>query len=814
MAVKLGPEDLRKLCDPDQFNFATTDDVVAQGGTIGQEKALKSLDFGLEIGSKGFNIFALGETGTGKRTTVSAMLKDKAAGEKVPSDWCYVYNFKDPDVPLAVSMEPGKGRILRKDMDDLIKALRTDIPKAFESKEYEKQKNQIVEEFQTKQNELFSKLEEEAKQRGFSIKRGVAGIMILPLKDASEPMTPEEFAKLDEKTKKEMEKTGRQLQERLNEVFRAMRDTEKFVQEMLNKLERAIAFDALHAPIENLKNRYKGNERIIAYLDDVREDILTHIDEFKAQEEQQSSPLPFLKMPKQEVSFARFTINVMVDNAETKGAPVVFESNPTYLNLFGRIENRILYGMAVTDFSMIRAGSVHRANGGYLIVDALDMLRNPFSYEALKRAIKNREIRVEDVLEQYRLISTATIKPEAIPLETKVIITGTPNIYYLLYNADPEYHDLFKVKADFDSRMDRTPENVDKYVQFIAECQKTEKLLPFDRSGVAALVEHGSRMADHQEKLTARLSSLSDVMREASYWARKDGANFVRGQHVAQAIAEKVNRANRIEERMREATIEDTLIIRTSGETIGQVNGLAVIDMGDYAFGKPSRITATTHVGKAGLVNIERETKMSGKIHEKAIFIIASYLGSKYAAKKPISLSASITFEQLYEMIEGDSATCAEMYALLSSISGVPLKQSFAVTGSMDQNGDVQPIGGVNQKLEGFFDLCKSRGLDGSHGAIIPKRNVKNLMLKKEMVDALADGLFTIYSMEKMEEGLEILTGMSAGALGPDLTYPENTVNNLVMKRLTEISEALEARKEKGEEASTIGPKPNTDVKE
>ncbi len=814
MAVKLGPEDLRKLCDPDQFNFATTDDVVAQGGTIGQEKALKSLDFGLEIGAKGFNIFALGETGTGKRTTVSAMLKDKAAGEKVPSDWCYVYNFKDPDLPLAVSIEPGKGRVLRKDMEDLIKALRADIPKAFESKEYEKQKNQIVEEFQTKQNELFSKLEEEAKQRGFSIKRGVAGIMILPLKDESEPMTPEEFAKLDEKTKKEMEKTGRQLQERLNEVFRAMRDTEKFVQDMLNKLERAIAFDALHGPIENLKNRYKGNEKIVAYLDDVREDILTHIDEFKAQEEQQASPLPFLKMPKQEVSFARFTVNVMVDNAETKGAPVVFESNPTYLNLFGRIENRILYGMAVTDFSMIRAGSVHRANGGYLIVDALDMLRNPFSYEALKRAIKNREIKVEDVLEQYRMISTASIKPEGIPLDTKVIITGTPNIYYLLYNADPEYHDLFKVKADFDSRMDRTPENVDKYVQFIAECQKTEKLLPFDRSGVAALVEHGSRMADHQEKLTARLSSLSDVMREASYWARKDGANFVRGQHVAQAITEKVNRANRIEERMREATMEDTLIIRTSGETVGQVNGLAVIDMGDYAFGKPSRITATTHVGKAGLVNIERETKMSGKIHEKAIFIIASYLGSKYAAKKPISLSASITFEQLYEMIEGDSATCAEMYSLLSSISGVPLKQSFAVTGSMDQNGDVQPIGGVNQKLEGFFDLCKSRGLDGSHGAIIPKRNVKNLMLKKEMVDALADGLFTIYSMEKMEEGLEILTGMSAGALGPDFTYPENTINNLVMKRLTEISEALEARKEKGEEASTIGPKPNTDVKE
>ncbi|MGD0230971.1 MAG: AAA family ATPase [Syntrophorhabdales bacterium] len=813
MTAKLGPGDLSKSCNPEEFTFATTDDMVTQIGIIGQEKALRSLDFGLDINAKGFNIFALGETGTGKMTTVTTMLQEKAKGEKIPSDWCYVYNFKDPDIPIAVSLEPGRGRVLRKDMEDLIKGARADIPKAFESKEYEKQKSQIVEEFQRKQNELFSKLEEEAKEKGFSIKRGVAGIMIVPLKEQNEPLTPEEFGKLDEKTKREMEKTGRLLQERLNEVFRAMRDTEKFVQEMLNKLERAIAFDALQAPIENLKNKYKGNDKIIAYLDNVREDMLSHLDEFKVQEEQ-PSPLPFLKMPRQEASFTRFTVNVIVDNADTLGAPVVFESNPTYLNLFGRIENRIAYGMATTDFSMIRAGSVHQANGGYLIIDALDMLRNPFSYEALKRAIKNQEIKVEDVLEQYRLISTATLKPQAIPFDTKVIIKGTPDIYYLLYNLDPEYNALFKVKADFDSRMDRTPENVDKYAHFIADCQKAEKLLPFDRTGVARLVEFGSRLADHQEKLTTRLSSLSDLMREANYWAKKDGANFVRADYVTQAISEKVHRSNRIEERLREATLEDTLIIDTAGEKVGQVNGLAVLDLGDYSFGKPSRITARTYVGRAGIVNIERETKMSGKIHEKAIFIIASYLGSKYAASRPISLSASITFEQLYDMIEGDSATCAEMYALLSSISGLPLKQSFAVTGSMDQNGDVQPIGGVNQKIEGFFDLCKSRGLDGSHGAIIPKRNVKNLMLKQEVTNAVKDGLFTIYSIDKMEEGLEILTGAPAGTIGADNTYPENTVNDLVMKRLTEITQAMEAKKEREGEGSGIEPRSGRDLKE
>jgi lon-related putative ATP-dependent protease len=808
MADKLGPDDLRKTCNPDQFDFVTTDDITTPIGTIGQEKALRSLDFGLDIVARGFNIFALGENGTGKMMTVMTMLKEKAGGEKVPSDWCYVYNFKNPDLPTAISMEPGKGRVLRKDMDDLVKTLRADVPKAFESKEYEKQKNQIVEEFQSKQTELFSKLEEEAKQKGFSIKRSVSGILIVPLKGEGEALTPEEFTKLDENTKKEMEKTGRLLQDRLNEVFRAMRDTEKFVQEMLNKLERAVAYDAIHGPIENLKNKYKGNEKVVTYLEDVREDILTHLDEFKTQEEQQS-PLPFLKMPKQEVSFARFTVNVIVDHADTKGAPVVFESNPTYLNLFGRIENRIMYGMALTDFSMIRGGSVHRANGGYLIVDALDMLRNAFSYEALKRAIKNGEIKVEDVLEQYRLISTASIKPEAIPLDVKVVIVGTPNIYYLLYNMDPDYNELFKVKADFDSRMDRTPENVKKYALFIADCQRAEKLLPFDRSGVARLVEFGSRLADHQDRLTTRLSSLSDLMREANYWAKKDSANFVRGEHVKQAIDESVGRVNRIEERIREAILEDVLIVETSGEKVGQVNGLAVLDMGDYSFGKASRITARTYVGKAGIVNIERETKMSGKIHEKAIFIIASYLGAKYAARKPISLSASITFEQLYDMIEGDSATCAEMYALLSSISGVPIKQSFAVTGSMDQNGDVQPIGGVNQKIEGYFDLCKGRGLDGSHGVVIPRRNVKNLILKQEVVDAVGDGKFSIYAMDRMEEGLEILTGKMAGAMNEDYTYPENTVNNLVMKRLTEIAQAMEAKKEKEEEPSMVGPKPD-----
>jgi len=806
MATKLAPEALYKPCDPNMFTFNTTDDIQGIPGTIGQEKAMRALDFGLSMDSSGFNIFALGETGTGKMTTVMTALKEKAAGEKVPEDWCYVHNFKDPDTSIAIPLDPGNGIAFQKEMDDLVKAVRLEIPKAFESKEYEMQKNRIMEEFQQKQSEYFSRLDEEAKTRGFAVKRGPTGVLIAPIRENGEPLTKEEFEALDEKARKKMEETGRMFQEKLNDVVRVLRDADKLVHDMLAKLERMVALDLVGPLIEVMKTKYKNNGKITAYLEDVKEEILSHLDEFRPTEEQ-PSPLPFLKMPKAEPSFAKYTVNVIVNHSDSKGAPVVFESNPTYLNLFGRIEYRVAYGMASTDFTMIKAGALHRANGGYLVIDTMDLFKNPFSYDALKRALKNREIKIEDVLEQYRMISTTGLKPEAVPLNTKVVLVGSPYIYYILYSLDEESRELFKVKADFDSRMDRTPESMAQYAGFIANCQREEKLLPFDRTGVASIIELSSRFADHQDKLSVKFSSIMDLMREAHYWAKKEGSAVVKGKHVRKAIEEKVFRVNRVEERMREMMLEDTIIVDTSGTKVGQVNGLAVLDLGDYSFGKPSRITAKTFAGKAGIVNIERETKMSGKIHEKAILIISSYLGSKYATKNPISLSASITFEQLYEMIEGDSATCAELYALLSSISGVPLKQNYAVTGSMDQNGDVQPIGGVNQKIEGFFELCKIRGLDGSQGVIIPKRNAKHLVLKQEVVEAVREGKFSIYTIDTMEEGLELLAGMPAGELQEDGTYPEGTINYLVAKRLAEIGKALEKKKE-GEGNNVIAKSP------
>ncbi|MEC4686669.1 MAG: AAA family ATPase [Nitrospirota bacterium] len=797
MVKSLTVDDLYRRCDTKLFSFKTTDELPPFEGTIGQDRALSAIDFGLSLESKGFNIYVLGESGTGKTSTIKTLLSKKAEGEPVPPDWCYVYNFKEPDSPLAISLEPGRGVEFQKDMTELINSLKVEIPRVFESKEYDKQRGRIFEEFQKRQKELFSSLEQEAEAKGFTIKRTVGGFLIVPVKKNGEPLTEEEFHSLDEATRRKIEEIGKLLQEKLDDVVRTLREGEKLVKELLRRLEREAAISVLGHLIDDLKEKYKGNEKIMVYLDAVREDILDNLEGFKSPaEEAAPAPLPFMKMPKPEPNFIKYSVNAIVNNGAQKGAPCVFESNPTYYNLFGRIEHKFQYGVAVTDFSMIKAGSLHKANGGYLIINALDLLRNLFSYDAMKRAIRNRELKIEDIWEQYRLITTAMLKPEAVPLDVKVVLIGNPYIYYMLYNLDEEYRELFKVKADFDNQMDRTGENILKYATFVATKSKDELLLSFDPSGVARIVEYGSRLAEHQEKLSSKFSDISDLIREAHYWAKKDGAEVVAGVHVEKALNEKIYRHNRIEDRLRELMAEGTLIVETSGERVGQINGLAVMSLGDYSFGKPSRITTTVYTGKAGVINIERETKLSGKIHEKAILILSNYLGRMYAIKKPISLSASITFEQLYGMIEGDSATCAELYSLLSAISGVPIKQNIAITGSMDQNGNIQPIGGVNEKIEGFFELCRLRGLDRTYGVIIPERNVRNLMLRRGVLEAVKDGSFHIYPIERVEEGIEILMDMPAGELKPDGTYPEATLNYLVQKRLTEIREALKEKKE------------------
>ena len=796
MPKPLGVDELYRCCDQNIFKFNTTAELPDVIEIIGQDRALRAIDFGLNLDSKGFNVFILGENGTGKLTTIKSVLEKKAADEPVPPDWCYVFNFRDPDVPLALSLPPGSAAVFHKDMEELISIIKVEISKVFESKEYEKQKNKILEDFQKRQKSLFSNLEAEAEGKGFSIRKSVGGLMIVPVKKGGEPLTEEEYEALEEGTRVKVDEIGKELQDKLNDVAREVKETEKNVKELLSKLEKDATLAAVGHYMEDIKNKYKEHEKIVSYLSDATEDILGHIEDFKVQEEQ-TPPLPFMKMQKQEPNFTRYKVNVLVNNQETKGAPCVYESNPTFFNLIGRLEYRFQYGMATTDFSMIKAGALHKANGGYLILNALDLLRNMFSYDVLKRAIKNKEIKLEDILEQYRMIATSTLRPEAIPLNVKVILLGIPYLYYLLHNVDEEYRELFKVKADFDSRMACNEDSMLAYAAFVGSSCKKENLMPFDRSGVAKIVEYGSRLAGQQDKLSSRFSEIADLLRESNYWAKKAGGNIVTTEHVEKAIDEKIYRSNRIEERLQEMILEGTLIIDTAGAKVGQVNGLAVMGMGDYMFGKPSRITASTYAGKAGVINIERETKMSGRIHEKAILILTHYIGSTYARNKSISFTASITFEQLYDMIEGDSATCAELYTILSSLSGLPLKQNIAVTGSMDQNGDVQPIGGVNEKIEGFFDLCKMRGLDGSHGVIIPRKNVNHLMLKKDVVDAVREGKFSIFPIDRVEEGLEIFTDTPMGRMNDDGTFSEGTISFLVMKRLREITDSFKDKKDK-----------------
>jgi len=802
MARVLSPDDLYRNCDESMFDFHTTGDVPSLDGIIGQERALTAIDFGLNLPSMGFNIYVLGESGTGKTSAVRAFISKKAEQEEVPPDWCYVHNFGNPTEPIALSLETGRGESLQKEMAELITSLQVEIPKIFESKIYKKQHGVIMEAFQARQKELFASVEGEAGEKGFQLRPAMGGFTIVAMGSSGEPLTEEEYNAFDDETKNRLREKGKQIQEKVDDIKRVLKGEEKRTREKLRELERNAALSVLGQLIEDIRAQYPPNDTLGSYLDAVQEDILEKIDDFKPPtEESAPSPVPITKMPPREPDFGRYAVNVIVNNGGQKGAPCVFESNPTYYNLFGRMEHKVQFGAAFTDFTMIKAGTLHRANGGYLVINATDLFRNLFSYDALKRAIRNCEVKIEDVWEQYRQVPTAMGRPQPIPLDVKVILIGNPEIYYLLHNLDEEYRELFKVKADFDNRMERSEENIRKYAAFIGTKAKGENLYPFDRSGVARVVEYGSRLAEHNEKLSSKFSDISNLLRESHYWAAKDGVPVVSRAHVDKAMEEKVYRHSRIEDRLREIMNEGTLIVETSGETTGQVNGLAVLSTGDYSFGKPSRITATVYAGKGGVLNIERETKLSGKIHEKAVLILSNYLGRMYAARRPISLAASLTFEQLYGMIEGDSATCAELYALLSAISQIPVRQGIAVTGSMDQGGNVQPIGGVNEKIEGFFSLCRLRGLDGSQGVIIPERNVRNLMLRKDVVGAIEGGMFRIHAIDHVEEGIEILMGMPPGTPGPDGTFPEGTFHRLIEDRLDVLREASkrdEGKKESG----------------
>lgn len=790
-------EKLKRVCNfEDELDFCkTTLDASPLDGVIGQHRAVESMEFGLNVNAPGYNIFVVGPTGTGKTTYTQAVVTSTAAKGSVPDDWCYINNFTDTDKPIAVSLPAGEGRIFQDDMEELISYLKVSIPKAFESSDYEQQKDNIIQSVQEKMEQSFHSLEEEALKAGFSVKQMPTRFIFVPMK-AERPLSPEEYDKLSLQERVELDEKGHKLEKKLDETFRSGQLLEKKATEDIEELEKHIVNFAVGPKITKLKEKYEKHQKIIEYLEAVLADITENHIIFRGQgTAQMKQVVPGLGDVVGD-SFEPYSVNLFISNEKTAGAPVVIEPNPYYYNVFGKIEYKNqMYSMS-TNFTMVKAGALHRANGGYLILQAKDVLMDPFAWDTLKKALKYGNAVVENIGEQYRFVPTETLRPEPIPLDVKIILIGSPLLFYYL-GYDEDFQKLFKVKVDFDIEMPRNKENIMQYASFVSNLCNNENLKHFKVSGLARVIEYGSRLAEDQNKLSTRFNELNELVYEATVLAQGENAEFVEAVHVDKAIKHRRYRSNRIEEKIQEMIIQGKIIINTEGAVVGQINGLSVIQLGGYSFGQPSRITARTYTGRGGIINIERETEMSGSIHSKGVLTLTGYLGGKFAQKKPLALTAQITFEQSYEGVDGDSASSAELYAILSSLADVPINQSLAVTGSVDQRGEIQPIGGVNEKIEGFFDICAAKGLTGKQGVVIPIQNVDNLMLKDEVLEAVKADKFHIYSVKTINEGIELLTGIPAGEPDKEGCYPEGTIFNLVDNKLKGFNEGLISDKDK-----------------
>ncbi|NLM58846.1 MAG: AAA family ATPase [Clostridium sp.] len=775
---------LRKECDPSSLNFASTAELEPLEDIIGQERAVRAMKFGLKIDTRGYNIFMSGMTGTGKTSYAVNCVKKIAKDEKVPDDWCYIYNFENPNQPKAINLPAGLGKVFKKDMEEFIKVLQLEITRAFDSEDYERERTAIAKEYQEKKASLLEKLNQDAEKQGFRVKTTNTGIYFLPVIEGR-VITEEEYGDLDEKIKQEITERSNIVQLETIDIIRKIKNVEKEAEERVSEWENKIALFAVGMQINDMKEKYKDYKKVISYLENVQEDILKNLSDFREEEltEEQQIMLPWIRGSEGSPT-DKYKVNLLVDNSNLEGAPVIVDFNPTYYNLLGKLEYENEFGTMTTDYTMIKAGLFHQANGGYLILQAKDVLSNVQSWEALKRVLKTRQITIENMKEQMGLVAVSALKPEPIPLKVKVILVGSEYLHQALYEFDEDFKKLFKIKVDFDAEMERNEENVGKLAQFISSFCRRENALHFDNTGVAKVVEYSSRLVEDQSKLSTRFNDIVEILCESSAWAKIEGSDVVRASHVKKAINEKIYRSNKYDKKLLELINDGTIIIDTEGEAVGEINGLSILDMGDYCFGKPSKITANTFMGEKGIVNIEREVEMSGTTHTKGVLILSGYIGEKYAQDIPLSLTASLCFEQLYNGIDGDSASSAELYAILSSLAGVPIKQSIAVTGSVNQKGEIQPIGGVNEKIEGYFELCKLRGLDGTHGVIIPYRNIRNLNLHDEVVEAVEKGKFNVYAVKTIDEGMEILTGMKFGEKGEDGTYPPGTINYLVYEKL------------------------------
>ena len=789
MSQPLPPEALYRVCDPQQFDFETTETLPDLDTIIGQQRAVDAVRFGIGIRHTGYNLFALGPYGTGKHTAVSQYIAQQAAAEPTPSDWCYVYNFDLPHQPRAVAMPAGKGAVLAQDMQRLVETLFTVIPAAFESDEYQAQRGNIEETFKQKHDQALEKLEEEAKAQHITLIRTPMGPAFAPLRDG-EVISPDEYMRLNPEDQKRIEDQVQELQDKLRRILHQVPQWKREGQEELDKLNKEVAEFAVKPLLAELRQKYEDVPAVETYLNAVQQDLVHNVPAFLNPQPPSGIPVEGSDGSQPALSpFTRYQVNVLVDHSQTQGAPIIYEDYPTYHSLVGRIEQVAHMGALLTDFTLIKPGAFHRANGGYLILDALKMLQQPYAWEAIKRLLRAGRIHIESLGQMVGLISTVSLEPEPIPLQVKVVLMGERLLYYLLCQYDPDFIELFKVAADFDDQMERTVENDQFYARLVATLVRKESLRHFDRPAVARVIEHSARLAGDAEKLSAHMRSIADLLREADYWAGEAQREIITRADVQQAIDSQEWRSGRVRDRLREAVLRDTIMIDTDGARIGQVNGLSVLALGDTAFGSASRITARVRMGKGEVIDIERQVEMGGPIHSKGVLILSSYLGAHYAADFPLTLSASLVFEQSYGGVDGDSASSTELYALLSALAAAPLRQSLAVTGSVNQHGQVQAIGGVNEKIEGFFDLCQARGLTGEQGVLIPAANVKHLMLRADVVAAVRAAQFHIYPVRTIDEGIEILTGIPAGALDAQGHYPDGSINQRVVARLQDLAQ-------------------------
>ena len=790
---ELTAKDLKDVCNPNLFKFETTKELVDTSDLVyGQERGIKALEFGTDIDIKGYNLYLEGPSGVGKTMYTRKFLEKKAEKEKVPNDWVYIYNFENPNEPVAVSFPAGQGKVFQDTMEGFVKDVRRDIKKTFNNDDFEKEKQLIKQEFEEKREVLLAKLNQKTMIQGFQVRSTDNGVYMMPVLDGK-TLAEDEFDELDESVKREFEERSALVQEQIFQALAEIKAIERQAEKKIDEWQSNIALMTINVHINSIKANYKRNKKIGTYLDNVKKDILKNISAFLAPDQDSKSnnqPAQMQQMNRTEKEpWLNYRVNLFIDNSKLEGAPVIVDTNYSYYNIFGGLEYENQYGSLKTDYMMIKPGLLHQANGGYIMFQAKDILTNGACYEALKKALKIKELSIENSMEQRNGgMLLVSLKPEPIPLDAKVLLIGNSNIYHTLLSMDDDFRKLFKIKVEFEEDAPKTTENIERLSKFVRSFCAQESLLDLDKEAMARLVEVTSKLAGDKEKLSTQFSEIGEIVGEASVWAKKDKQKLITKEYIQKALDERIERIKKYDTRYLQMIKEDALLIDTEGFVVGQVNGLTVIKIGDYSFGKPARITASTYMGKEGIINIEREIEMSGPSHSKGVLILTGYLGEQFAQDMPLSLTANLCFEQLYGGVDGDSASSTEAYAMLSSLSGIPINQSIAVTGSINQKGFIQPIGGVNEKIEGFYQTCKLRGFNGEQGVIIPIQNVRNLHLSDEIIDSVRKGKFHVYAVSTIDEGIEILTGVPAGKKDRNGKFPLGTINYLAHEKLKKFS--------------------------